>query len=771
MSKQPEFFKDGKYVGYPRVESVEITDDVRKEVVTAREKSYQEEGGDLRKLYKAGLASQWREVATPAENEVYRQQVQIEKNEIDKHLPADTLELKRQEFDTHRKRVEIEKGLSAIFDKRHGAETFRVEKINSSIENYRSTLHERLQIPDDIDYSEISEELREKLAIRDEQLARYIKDTKFFSDFSLADETRREERLKALDLMNQYAELKFSDEGYYPMHYLRLQKYQESLEAGRLIEVPSVKQDADELRRKIADGQPVFIVGDQGSGKTDLAKTVAREFGTKEPYLVSMRHDMDLGDVVGRHQIEVIAKIIAEERESFIQRKVEEVNERIDNWKKAHPEKTELDLETQTAIGLFRDAGKSDYQAELEAHVETKFILGQMYRAMEEGVPFILDEANAAPHDVLIALNDYLTRRPGDVIRVQQDGGREITIKKGFAFVLTGNEGEKYKRGDGRGMDPAFLSRLHRIDYDYPRQTTDVTYQQYLEFKAKESQLTFEERKKQPEIQVEMFEILTAMLMETDGTVNLPPSEFENVFNLARVARLLQDNYSGRQIDASLYKGVGARQYNLKKSVPSIRNLISVIADWKADGYLRPLDYFLYQNFIAQAEVPEDRVFLISVFRDCGNFFTDEALFPENGTIAALEDKDRMNKNYELDVSLLREIGTNDPDAMSFAAQDLERSLLIKQDTIKQSGVVTIVGPHLLVDAVYGKGPDATHYGSKILDERKEVKPDRENNSRESLLTEKELEEILSEGNDRRSKLESVLAKLDEIIGLECSVA
>lgn len=675
----------------------------------------------------------------------------------------------RQEFDTHQKRAEIERGLNEIVERREVKESVVFEKVNSEVEKYRQTLHKRLQIPEDIDYSEVSDELRGKLESRDEQFAKYLKSTKFFSDFSLVSETWREDRKKALDLMSQYAELKFSSEGYYPMHYLRLQKYQESLSEGRLIEVPSVKQDADELRRKIADGQPVFIVGDQGSGKTELARSVTREFGVENPYLVSMRYDMDLGDLVGRHQIEAEDKLRDEERRKFSFRAVEEANERFRQWYKNNPKADEKEQEATRT--MFIAHLNAEYENELSSQVRTKFVLGQMYRAMEEGVPFILDEANAAPHDVLIALNDYLTRRPGDVIRVQQDGGREITIKKGFAFVLTGNEGEKYKRGDGRGMDPAFLSRLHRIDYDYPRQTTDVTYQQYLEFKAKESQLTFEERKKQPEIQVEMFEILTAMLMETDGTVNLPPSEFENVFNLARVARLLQDNYSGRQIDASLYKGVGARQYNLKKSVPSIRNLISVIADWKADGYLRPLDYFLYQNFIAQAEVPEDRVFLISVFRDCGNFFTDEALFPENGTIAALEDKDRMNKNYELDVSLLREIGTNDPDAMSFAAQDLERSLLIKQDTIKQSGVVTIVGPHLLVDAVYGKGPDATHYGSKILDERKEVKPDRENNSRESLLTEKELEEILSEGNDRRSKLESVLAKLDEIIGLECSVA
>ncbi len=82
MSKQPEFFKDGKYVGYPRVESAQITDDVREEVTTAREKSYQEEGGDLRKLYKAGLASRWRETATLAESEAYREQVEIEKKRL-----------------------------------------------------------------------------------------------------------------------------------------------------------------------------------------------------------------------------------------------------------------------------------------------------------------------------------------------------------------------------------------------------------------------------------------------------------------------------------------------------------------------------------------------------------------------------------------------------------------------------------------------------------------------------------------------------------------
>ena len=99
-----------------------------------------------------------------------------------------------------------------------------------------------------------------------------------------------------------------------------------------------------------------------------------------------------------------------------------------------------------------------------KGNMETPFIYGPMYECMKKGIPFIIDEANLIPPNVMSNINDLLTMRPGQTVRVQENGGKEIPIAEGFCFVLTGNIGTNYQ---GR----------HRFESSlYNRVTLDMAY-------------------------------------------------------------------------------------------------------------------------------------------------------------------------------------------------------------------------------------------------------------------------------------------------------
>jgi len=743
------------------------TEEEKKRVKEQRTALTANEGERYQDYRDAGAASRFGE-----------ESVEFDKKHHEKTNPEDELYVMAEEYEAQQKRVEIEQGLTAI-----SAEQLEISIANDRaekllVEAYEQTLDGNLGISPESETNTVDPEARRELEEKKNDkillVAAYIAENKLFSSPSRRVEQRTQElRFQKLDLKEQYAELAHSPEGYYSMEYHKLNAYREALMRGEMVETPSTKLRANELTERITIGQPVFLAGDLGSGKTEMARHVVKtRFGTAEPYLVSMRRDMDPGDYVGRNQLEAKKVLSEESKEEFATHLLDLSQKRFAAWRAENPE---ADVAAQASVrDQIREQLNIDYKNSHETFIETKFVLGQMYRAMEEGTPLIMDEINAAPHEVLISLNDYLTRRPGDTIRVQQDGGREIEIKPGFAFVFTGNLGARYESGGKRQeMDAAFLSRLHRIDYDYPKQITDVSYSKYLASKKELNNLPFEEFANQKDLPVETFEIMVAMLMEDSGTSKLSPEEFEQVFNLAKAARLLQDNFSGKETDANLYhlgnQGNGADIYRLKKSVPSIRNLIAVIDDWKKDNFVRPLDYFLYNNFIKQASVPTDRAYMTAFFREQGGFFSDEQLYPEVGDlVTSTANGDRLNESYSLDLSAMEEMNGTEKYDQSLASISLEKKLLASsRNKEKTHGVA---GPRKIVEAVYGEGPEARFYGTAV--NQAEITQNQEANEIENgLAREGELTEIVKSSEAHASKFAGILQRLEQIAAdNECPV-
>jgi len=190
---------------------------------------------------------------------------------------------------------------------------------------------------------------------------------------------------------------------------------------------------------------------------------------------------------------------------------------------------------------------------------------------------------------------------------VQQDSGMEVEVGEGFGVMMTGNLNQGQERYiDRQDMDPALLSRLYKVEYDYLPQKT-------------EGRLEDEAGKEN-----ELFHLLIAEVMDKNGNIEGPKDSVKKLWNLAKAARLTQDVFAGRAIQSAYYfKEAGGRaaRYVLKESVLSLRALNHVMTQWQQEGYRNELDYYLWKEFVSQSTIASDRAYLYQLLKDQFGFF------------------------------------------------------------------------------------------------------------------------------------------------------
>lgn len=156
-------------------------------------------------------------------------------------------------------------------------------------------------------------------------------------------------------------------------------------------------------------GEPMLLVGETGGAKTALAEYISRSHFQTEPEMVSGNGDANSYQLMGKQELR-----------------------------------------------------------EQEGATVSEFIEGPMIRAMEQGRPIILDEINAMPAELLKRFNKIMQLRPGDVFTIQEDSGREVTIKPGFCIIATMNEKSKrYKGVDDLSIEfqNRFGPNIYRVRY------------------------------------------------------------------------------------------------------------------------------------------------------------------------------------------------------------------------------------------------------------------------------------------------------------------
>ncbi|MEI6478163.1 MAG: AAA family ATPase [bacterium] len=437
------------------------------------------------------------------------------------------------------------------------------------------------------------EELRQDLLNEESAYLRKIKGQPTGSELDALEEIRQE--LAGLD-QEQEQLLKSTPEAYYGLHLNELKEYKGQLEQGKLVETDYVKERAEDIVVHLHAGKPVMIYGHLGTGKTELAMHIAREYIGKEALVVSGSKHTSLAELYG-HQVLAIDRIDPQELDGFIGN----VERKFNEWEEQNPQAPEEDKSRS------HDRILQTYLAGLKGGTISEFFLGPIYRAMQEGRPVIIDEVNAIPHEVLISLNHILTRKVGDRINVQQDSGMEVEVGEGFGVMMTGNLNQGQERYiDRQDMDPALLSRLYKVEYDYLPQKT-------------EGRLEDEAGKEN-----ELFHLLIAEVMDKNGNIEGPKDSVKKLWNLAKAARLTQDVFAGRAIQSAYYfKEAGGRaaRYVLKESVLSLRALNHVMTQWQQEGYRNELDYYLWKEFVSQSTIASDRAYLYQLLKDQFGFF------------------------------------------------------------------------------------------------------------------------------------------------------
>jgi hypothetical protein len=163
-------------------------------------------------------------------------------------------------------------------------------------------------------------------------------------------------------------------------------------------------QTIERLAGNLADGYPTLLTGEKGIAKTQAARFAAEL--SDEPLIVSNHGDMMSDVFTGR-------------------------------------------MEQNTETGIFQHS------------------VGKFISAAASGLPVILDEINISDQSIVMRLQDYLLKRSGDTIAVQENAHRNYRIQPGFVVFATANEASV--RYQGRNvLDPAFRDRFDIIKLTYP---------------------------------------------------------------------------------------------------------------------------------------------------------------------------------------------------------------------------------------------------------------------------------------------------------------
>ncbi|MFZ1301745.1 MAG: AAA family ATPase [Candidatus Microsaccharimonas sp.] len=180
------------------------------------------------------------------------------------------------------------------------------------------------------------------------------------------------------------------------------------MEKGLLL-TDQMQEIVNEVLPSLVAGKPALFVGETGGAKTALSEFISHEYFGAEPEFISGYGDVNSYQLLGKQELHSV-----------------------------------------------------------EGASESEFVNGPIVRAMENGVPLILDEINAMPPELLKRLNKIMQLRPGDTFTIQEDSGREVTIKPGFCIIATANEkSARYKGVEDLSVEfqNRFGANIYRIRY------------------------------------------------------------------------------------------------------------------------------------------------------------------------------------------------------------------------------------------------------------------------------------------------------------------
>lgn len=403
-----------------------------------------------------------------------------------------------------------------------------------------------------------------------------------------------------------------SPEAFLAFHLLRLREYRKSLERGELVRTPWVEEKIKEIINYLRMGQPVFLYGETGSGKTELAKFIAQHYSNGFEIVRGHRF-MTREDLFGYLGLKATEPPPPEKVPALIKEAMKKVKEE-------NPDMTDKELKDDKSIIERVIIGQAS-----DPVTVTEFYWGPVYRAMSEGKILIIDEANYIPPGLLSSLNEILSgARPGIEFKITETG-QVVKIKEGFGVILTGNinkeKEEKYL--ERYKLDPALRDRVKLIKYNTPPQENRSKIGPYSQLETGET----------PER--DLFLIAVATLIDRRGNLTLPNGEagLKQVWQLCQAFKLFQDIFAGEPVGGEYQFVQGSSSLSLKitQNNLSMRKLINILTRWRRDGFSRSLDYYIWDEVIKQAlSTPQEAAYFYQIFQKIYGFFQDEKTWDQS---------------------------------------------------------------------------------------------------------------------------------------------
>ena len=391
-------------------------------------------------------------------------------------------------------------------------------------------------------------------------------------------------------------------------------------------------EDIGRLKKILTElnqGRIVFLSGDTGSGKTELALLVAQLYldskgiKNRKAILIWWSRETDLSDftlekVISSENMMTKSSddlIRGERNATTLKEKVldtiidksaikKEIMSEIDQGEKTDEEKEQLKQEIE--------------QLDLDKyHIFTKYHAKGLIKAMHDGVPLIIDEMNAIRPEVLIGLNHYFTRKVGEKITLPNGLG-SFEIKEGFCILATGNDKEANTKKDmyeGRyKIDESLINRMSVIEKWYMHQIDEQFSNSNLsEFDEQRDQLEYlnaneiygvllmlllDPKKKKGQRLTSSskvwFEIMKESLVwktaqETKSAFFLELKKF------AIFIKKLQDAFERKH--AVMCDGVDISNLITKRAF-SMRNVREILSDYQEDS--KSLFYHIYNKYLSK---------------------------------------------------------------------------------------------------------------------------------------------------------------------------
>lgn len=454
------------------------------------------------------------------------------------------------------------------------------------------------------------EETNKKIKEIEEELRKFEeKLTEQPFDYSMGIASKfRKEVIETIEEMKKYLEEKLpfqNPESFLAHALLKLREYRDQLPSG-LVETPYVERTKRKIKDILFKQKLVALVGETGTGKTVLAREIAKEISREYEFVPGHRFTSkeDLFAYLG---IEA-KKILAEEIPFQIKTAIEKFEEQ-------HPE---LPEETKRE---FKEIIKSVIVEQAATpEMISKVFQSSVLKAAQEGKIVIIDEFNYIAPALLGGLNALIEAKPGQKISIF---GQEVEVKPGFGVIFTGNITKSDFQGrylQREKLDPALVNRLNSglIEYSSLPQENDLSFE--------ESIISFEDfqkGKKPPER--ELFQVALTILADKKGNISGPPDLLTKCWSLCREISLFQKIYAGEQISSKV-KLPNGQSIILKEYAVSNRTFRSIIEGWQKDGFSLPLEWYIYDHLLRPASIiaPSEAGQMLILLKERAGFFQEE---------------------------------------------------------------------------------------------------------------------------------------------------